>query len=606
MLDDALISLMKTRIDKDSSAFDERVLYLLSQWDDVKSAPDISVGKCDMDSPAIIREYILTCLDGNYYNYREDPWFGYSAPFTGGRDENALKLRLLDSEDMAHDLSVLAEDIEESFSLTFHTIREAETMSNFLRTVATSNLLSPSLFDRGKLISFLKGLEGLEELSTAVRRTRDNITQYYTEDIFRIGKSFWKGTLAHESEEYKETRERIEKAKKSGGSLSDAEIKALKSLVLDYKKARRDYRRREEALLPAFPSYSGWSTDWRKVAEEAEALLAFITERDYGILPQVKREDWSEVQKKAWLFYSGLNTIYEKYNESFEAVLSDWDTSVCDLKEIPLSSLEERFHRAGNDAGMRYEWKNAVSVVKKAQENGIITFIDEVLSHHISQKEIIPAFRKALVKKALTSLYRSDENLRKVMERKEEEKKEEKREEADFALYTPLDLRSEAQSFSVDSFSSPSFGDFMKSVVEREAPLFERDLMKRLSFLGGEEYLTPETVENYKKAMEKLDGVSFVRRGGFVYPPVEREYPFRRAFLMRDFSHIAPEELRNGLETIIRKKVETEKGELYNVIGSFCGYSVVLKSRYPELDSILKTIEGITVTGDIIRVGGER
>ena len=604
-MDDAFISLMKERTEKDSPDTDERVRYLLSEWNEVKHAQDIPLGKYDRESLSIIKEYIAACLDEGYYDYRLDPWYGYSAPYTEGRDENSLRLRLLDSEDMAHDLSVLADDIRESFGLSFATIREAERMSSLLKVISLSELLTPSLLERENLIKYLKALTELELLSVDVKRTRDRILQYYSDDIFRIDRLFWMGALPGDSEEYRKTRERTEKAKKDGGRLSAGELAALTSLVLDYRKARRDYRKKEEEISPSFPSYSGWKTDWKTVGGEAETLLETITGTDYGILPSVKAEDWSDVKKKAYIFYTGLNTIWGKYSSSFESLLSSWDGSVVDLRSVPLPALEDRFHRAVESDALRYEWKNAAAAVNEAKKNGIISFIDEALSRHIPSDEIIPAFRKALVKKALSSLYDSDEGLRTLMKRKEE-KKEEKKEDCSFALYTPLDLRSEAESFSVDSFSSPSFGDFIKSVVGREAPIFERDLMKRLSFLGGEEYLTPETVESYKKAMESLEGISFVRRDGFVYPTEERDYHFRRASLMRDFSHIAPEEIRNGLRSIIEKKGEIEKGELYNSLGSYCGYSVVLKSRYPELDRILMSIDGITTVGDTVKAGGEK
>ena len=605
-MDDAFISLMKTRTEKDSHDIDERAGYLLSLWDEVKSAPDIPLLKYDGESERIISDYIRSSLTDAYYDYRTDPWYGYSAPYTDSRDENSLRLRLLDSEDMAHDLIVLAEDMKSDWGITFNTIREAERMSGLVKIISLSELLSPSLLERENLVRYIKALGELELLALSVKRARDHILQYYSDDIFLIDRSFWKGTLSRESTEYRETRKRIETAKKDGGRLTDGELRALTSLVLDYRKARRDYRKKEEEISPSFVSYSGWKTDWKTVGEDAKALLETITERDYGVLTSVKNEEWEDAKKKAYIFYTGLTTIWGKYSSSFESLLSSWDGSAADLKSLPLSSLEDRFHRAGESDALRYEWKNAAPVVNEAKKNGIISFIDEALSRRIGKDDIIPAFRKALVKKALSSLYSRDENLRSLMERKEEEKKEEKKEDTVFPLYTPLDLRSEAQSFSVDSFSSPSFGDFIRSVVGREAPVFERDLMKRLSFLGGEEYLTPETVESYKKAMESLEGISFVRRGGFVYPTEERDYPFRRASLMRDFSHIAPEELKNGLETIIRRKGEIGKGELYNSLGSCCGYSVVLKSRYPELDRILMSIDGITVDGDTVKAGGEK
>ena len=605
MLDDAFISLLKTRTETASLPPREDLPYLIGVWDEVKSAPDVPLERYDRESFRILSEYINEALCDRYYDYREDPWYGYSASYSESREENTLRVRLLDSEDMAHDLRMLAEDIRESFGFSFSTPCGAEKMSTLLKTIALSDLLSPSLLDRESLVGFLKGLEALEILSVDVRRARGRITKYYSEDVFNIDKRFWKGGIVKNSLEYREIKKRIESAKKTPGRLGEGEIEALSALFSSYRTARRNYRKKEEELSLSFSFYSGWKTDWKKVSEEGRILLGLVGTQSFGSLSS--SSDWEGVRKKAYIYYTGLNTIYEKYNSSFSSLLSDWDSSVVDLRSASLSSLEERFHKAGMSSSLRYEWKNVEPVVRKAEENGIISFLNEVLTRHLSAFDIIASYRKALAKKAVTILYNESIELQKLMEEKEEEKKDgERNDDISFSLYMPLDLRAEAREYGVDSFSSPSYRDFIRAVVEAEAPLFERDLMKRLSFLGGEEYLTPETVESYRKAMGSIDGVSFAGREGFLYSTEKKDYPFRRASLMRDFSHIAPEELSSGLKAIIEKKGRIEKSQLYNILGSYCGYSVVLKSRYPELDRALMALgDSITLDGDIVRMRGE-
>jgi len=605
MLDDAFISLLKTRTETASLPPREDLPYLIGVWDEVKSAPDVPLERYDRESFRILSEYINEALCDRYYDYREDPWYGYSASYSESREENTLRVRLLDSEDMAHDLRMLAEDIRESFGFSFSTPCGAEKMSTLLKTIALSDLLSPSLLDREALVGFLKGLEALEILSVDVRRAKGRITKYYSEDVFNIDKRFWKGGIVKNSLEYREIKKRIESAKKTPGRLGEGEIEALSALFSSYRTARRNYRKKEEELSLSFSFYSGWKTDWKKVSEEGRILLGLVGTQSFGSLSS--SSDWEGVRKKAYIYYTGLNTIYEKYNSSFSSLLSDWDSSVVDLRSASLSALEERFHKAGMSSSLRYEWKNVEPVVRKAEENGIISFLNEVLTRHLSAFDIIASYRKALAKKAVTILYNESIELQKLMEEKEEEKKDgERNDDISFSLYMPLDLRAEAREYGVDSFSSPSYRDFIRAVVEAEAPLFERDLMKRLSFLGGEEYLTPETVESYRKAMGSIDGVSFAGREGFLYSTEKKDYPFRRASLMRDFSHIAPEELSSGLKAIIEKKGRIEKSQLYNILGSYCGYSVVLKSRYPELDRALMALgDSITLDGDIVRMRGE-
>ena len=94
--------------------------------------------------------------------------------------------------------------------------------------------------------------------------------------------------------------------------------------------------------------------------------------------------------------------------------------------------------------------------------------------------------------------------------------------------------------------------------------------------------------------------MEYEERNGFWYKR-EGEIKFRESSIRRDLSHIAPEELLDGLLTILSHYKKMTKEELYNALGEKCGMKSVLSVRYRELDKVLLSTERVEVDGETIR-----
>ena len=542
-----------------------------------------------------LEKYNKCVINNLYYDYRKDPWWGYKVRSLTEREENSLFIYILDVSDMAHDLSVVADDLLEEFSFTFNNISSALQCKDFLYAISTSPIIRPELIDRNKIKEWVYDLSYLEKLSVEIRKKKSEILSLFSPEILAIDKSFFRGVYNKTigRKEYKKIKKQIDSYYRKDSKLSDDDLFSLSSDMVFYRRKRKEYKEKETLLkLIKNDYYNGYRTDWKRYAEELRPLIENIKENgsEYGKLPLFSLDEWGKTKERLYNYYTSISSILDRYYDSYLLYSSFFDKNVIDEAKVPLGTLEEKTRDAYENKENRGNWEKAISVIKECEKEGVLDFLNSALDNSLSPEEII-------------TLYCQQEKEEKKDESAEEEKKEEKKGEL-FPLYQYIDINQEANILGVTSFSSPNFSSLVEKILATEAPIYERDLMKSLAFLGGEEYLTRETIERYKEAMKKSEGTSFTLKNGFVYSVCQSSFPFRRTELLRDFSHIAPEELESGLFKLIETYSPIEKSDLYNKLGQYCGYRAVLKSRYLELDRILLLLsDRISIIGDTIKIG---
>lgn len=578
MLNDYAVSKLYSRMEKGEFASDKNLLILLTKWREVRTSPDIPVVNYDRESPGLLSTYFDLSEDGKY-DYRNDCWFGFT-----GKDSKTLYADILDALDMAHDAGMLSDEIKETFGLSFDSFSDIENIKRKLKTIASSPVLQLALLGRNDLFFFIENASILEKLSYDIKRKRNEITSLYSDDIFKIDKDVWR------SEPGRETKKMLQALRRDNIRLTSDDISWLYEKMNGYRSLRRRYRRKEEEIGDNLKSviYDGWKSDWKKYSEALSDIINLV---EGGL--KCNSQEVGGLQKKAELLYPRLIDTCEKYSSSFDRLSENWDKSVMDLHSLTFSRFESLFSKAQTENALKYRWKNIQDTLLSARQNGIISFLDSALSLSLTKEETLSSFRKSLCLIGINEICK--------------DMKEEEVEKApvfeEFPLYTESDISLEAAQAGVDSFSSPSFPSFIKSVLDREAPLYERDLVKRLIFLSGEREMSAESLKRTRDALSSLDGVVLLLRDGFVYRINKEDYVFRRAELMRDFAHIAPEELAAGLYELIKRKGRIEKGDLFSSLGRLCGYNQVLKVRYTELEKGLALLDDrIEINGDEIRL----
>ena len=151
-------------------------------------------------------------MNNLYYDYRKDPWWGYKVRSLTEREENSLFIYILDVSDMAHDLSVVADDLLEEFSFTFNNISSALQCKDFLYAISTSPIIRPELIDRNKIKEWVYDFSYLEKLSVEIRKKKSEILSLFSSEILAIDKSCFRGVYNKTigRKEYKKIKKQID------------------------------------------------------------------------------------------------------------------------------------------------------------------------------------------------------------------------------------------------------------------------------------------------------------------------------------------------------------------------------------------------------------
>ena len=186
---------------------------------------------------------------------------------------------------------------------------------------------------------------------------------------------------------------------------------------------------------------------------------------------------------------------------------------------------------------------------------------------------------------------------------KVEEKKEERREEEElFPLLEKVDLGEKLKELGISDLSSPLLPEALCHIIKKEGPMTERDAARRFALALGEG-LTDDFLSRFIEAISS-QGIE-IGKNGFLYLRGE-EILFHRSLERRDFSHISPEELSDGMEKILLRYGRMKKKDLYGLLGSFSAMSMVLSVRYGELDRILFSLENVVLEGEYVYIGDKK
>lgn len=144
-----------------------------------------------------------------------------------------------------------------------------------------------------------------------------------------------------------------------------------------------------------------------------------------------------------------------------------------------------------------------------------------------------------------------------------------------------------------------------REILEKEAPMSEEWLLKRIVFLfGGREKVTAVVRKEFEYMMWNSGNQGVLRRDGFLYlqgkgapmlrVPSEGQTP-------RDVKYISIEELSNGLRELLRLNVSVEKAGLYKLLAEQLGFTRMGEAMLARFESALKLLAAeIEVSGDTV------
>ena len=147
--------------------------------------------------------------------------------------------------------------------------------------------------------------------------------------------------------------------------------------------------------------------------------------------------------------------------------------------------------------------------------------------------------------------------------------------------------------------------DTIRAILEKEAPLSEEWLLKRIVFMfGGREKVTSVVQDYYNRVMWDSKSAGIIRRDGFLYLQ-GKEIPMLRVpakgSTPREIKYIAVEELANGLREVLKRNVSVEKAGLFKLIVEELGFARMGDTISAQLERALQSIANeLDVNGETL------
>ena len=508
-----------------------------------------------MDSVTCTQFTLKEAID----EYKTDPrrdWYGFSGDFPSDeRKDNYLRLLLSDTSEASHDALTISQYLETFLGKAPKNLEELKEAGEALKIILESPFFDSSLLTLPQIDDFIREMAPYEMDAKRLRRRIRLMLSRYKEDVFRVPREKLKLIIDDpSSKEFKKIKAFFDKGKRYEKKLDNEEVILLSKRVLWIKNESIRLKDKEREYSFTSSLFKDIDTNWKEYASSLREYRNGIK-----VIGGLKSEDFSSLQTAIMRGIRRIEDLFHRYGDSLEKIK---DLFASPLLPLTYSTLEEKA-------------SNSLSSFDKLP---LWVKYRDVFNDNISELDVI---------------FSPQEEETIVEEDKEEEVIiEEEKSDIVFPPYASYDIIPRSKELGVESSSSLNFSSLLRDLLETLAPILERDALRILFAFDGE--------EAKKRALE-LKGTEYEERNGFWYLE-SREIKFRESSIRRDFSHIAPEELLDGMLTILSYYKEMTKEELYNKLGEKCGMKSVLSVRYKELDKVLFSSERIEINGEHIRL----
>lgn len=136
----------------------------------------------------------------------------------------------------------------------------------------------------------------------------------------------------------------------------------------------------------------------------------------------------------------------------------------------------------------------------------------------------------------------------------------------------------------------------IKTIVQKESPISEEWLLKRIVQLFGKDKVTAAVKDAYEEIMTDCESKGILRRDGFLYKE-DAEIPMLRVpageDTIRDVKYIALEELANGLERIVKDNVSVDRFGLFRFLVQRLGFARTSEAMISRLNEALSLLQNV-------------
>lgn len=341
------------------------------------------------------------------YRYQENPWYGYINADTSYQNREKVRGALAQITSRLDAFEKLQEKLYRAYGIDCDSLRKIVLWTNFFHLVSDSEstILTPAFFRKENCVHLLEKLQEMERLASGIKTVRAAIDTEYDREIYEMD-----GEAAHKkltrlytnrvarlfSGDYKSIVKHVRLCKKTGRKDTYESLVKLLEKLVDLQAECSQFAALEKSVRDALGSaYHGIDSDWGTLLKQVQKLRELF---DRGIvlsrLAQLSREEYDKNRDLFHKISVQYSFLYKEINASRDILQQSFAHQIFDLDREPLSNARLRLKRCLDDFDHLENWCSFNSLLKKLQENALLSFVDSAIANHILAEDVTAAYQK--------------------------------------------------------------------------------------------------------------------------------------------------------------------------------------------------------------------
>lgn len=367
----------------------------------------------------IVRKF--TRLKGYLYDYQKDLYYGYNFSDQSKEYKNNLVISTSVLISLFERFLILIETSKKEYSIAINTFNELMTLVHFVSLILKVQDYYDDMFDLNKLPKIIDDLTKLIESSDICIRKKQIINQFFNDNFFNLnGKEALSLIQDNKKKFFRFVNKRYCNLKKQLKACKVCKLKkdsielALSNLIVyeeEFGKFEKNSSYIKSILKNNFKSIF---TDFRKLKHICLGLMDIFSKNKHINFEHLSKEMFAKILLQGDKYKKYIEEIVKKDQKHFDYLDQVFDDGF-NYKDLPFKDALNRFKEIKEKIVLQptsiSNYKTTFNRVCKAQEKGVIEFIDLAINTLVPQEDVENAFLHIYYKSMLNYLINSNQEL---------------------------------------------------------------------------------------------------------------------------------------------------------------------------------------------------